>query len=154
MPRCPRWRDHQYQTYSFRAEKRQQENQQTSSRLMHISKARPALFAGRMLPQENVSTDITTLPEVSTHDSLAICPACRSNAQETILAIQWMKRGVEKRLRAVQEVCASCSGTPHAEPIECESLECGWFFERSKVWREWNAIDGPGLSELIRNLEL
>ena len=88
--------------------------------------------------------------DIDPFQRIVICGPCRESPQETAAALQWMRRGVEKRARAVQEICASCSSVGVAEDIECESLDCGWLFERQKAFREQQAL--CGLSDVVDGL--
>ncbi|CAE6411247.1 unnamed protein product [Rhizoctonia solani] len=41
-------------------------------------------------------------------------------------------RKVERRIKGVQLVCATCTESPASEAIMCESLECSWMYARVK----------------------
>lgn len=47
----------------------------------------------------------------------------------------------ETRMRDVHLMCASCSSTPQSEPIQCESLDCPWLFERKRLENRIAAFD-------------
>jgi len=40
------------------------------------------------------------------------------------------------RLANSHLVCASCARTAPGEPVECDSLDCPWFFARKKADRQ------------------
>jgi DNA polymerase zeta len=42
----------------------------------------------------------------------------------------------QKRTRDVQITCASCAGSTPDEPIQCESLDCEWLYERVKAKKD------------------
>jgi len=86
-----------------------------------------------------------------TTTSQAICPVCMSEPEQTIFALEAMHRGVQKRLVDVQGICASCSGVPQSEEIECVSLDCQWMFERHKAMREARSLEGVPL--LVKDVE-
>ncbi|KAA1471469.1 hypothetical protein DENSPDRAFT_837475 [Dentipellis sp. KUC8613] len=62
--------------------------------------------------------------------SQGICTDCRSMPQETAANLLSRIRVQERRLQSAHEVCVSCTGLPPGEPIQCQSLECRWFYER------------------------
>jgi DNA polymerase zeta len=59
----------------------------------------------------------------------------------------------QKRTREVQIICASCAGSAPDEPIQCESLDCEWLYERVKAKKDlqkWNEV--PELiAETLKN---
>ena len=46
----------------------------------------------------------------------------------------------EAQLRDVHLLCSSCCRTAPAEPVECESLDCRWLYERKKVESKADAL--------------
>ena len=48
------------------------------------------------------------------------------------------------RLRAAQLVCASCTSSPAAEAVRCESLDCGVLYARVGADREVADLAGVG----------
>jgi DNA polymerase zeta len=57
---------------------------------------------------------------------------------------------LERRLLASQEICISCTSSESNEPIECESLDCPWMFERKKIEDKVECISM--LEECIQDL--
>jgi DNA polymerase zeta len=51
----------------------------------------------------------------------------------TITSLGTQVREREDRLRRAHAVCAACTGCAPAEPIQCESLDCAWLYERHKA---------------------
>lgn len=46
----------------------------------------------------------------------------------------------ERKLADAHLICASCTGVPQAEPIECESLDCPWFYAREKAHEDMSMM--------------
>lgn len=57
----------------------------------------------------------------------------------------------ETQLKDVHTVCSSCCGTAQAEPVECESLDCPWLYERKKIERKAEAL--TTIHDLIEEME-
>ena len=53
--------------------------------------------------------------------------------QITVADLLNRTRKLEKRLVGAYQICASCTATAPGEPIECESLDCPWLYERKKA---------------------
>ena len=50
-------------------------------------------------------------------------------------------------------VCVSCTSSPQAEAIKCESLDCPWLYARHKAEEELGILEGvPQLSGAIEQL--
>jgi DNA polymerase zeta len=64
---------------------------------------------------------------------LGICEDCRMRTQATITDLMRRRRRLEKRLIGAHRVCSSCTASAPCEPIECESLDCPWLYERKKA---------------------
>lgn len=82
---------------------------------------------------------------------IELCELCLSDPQTTITNLLSRVRIVENGLKDCQMICASCTATAPAEPIECESLDCPWLFERKKA--EGKAENVLNIKELVVDLE-
>ncbi|GBE80756.1 DNA polymerase zeta catalytic subunit [Sparassis crispa] len=80
-----------------------------------------------------------------------LCEACMSDPQTTVCGLESRIRATEDRLRNVQMVCSSCTGSAPAEPIKCESLDCPWLFERKKAESKADCL--TAVRELAEELE-
>lgn len=59
-------------------------------------------------------------------------------------------QAAQARLRSAQLVCSSCTSTPAAEPVRCESLDCSILYARVGASRQVGDLSGVG--ELVANL--
>lgn len=84
-------------------------------------------------------------------DISVVCDPCRTSPQTTISELQNRIRQGENRLLDVQQICAACTKTTASEPIECESIDCAWLFERKKAERKAEFL--VLLQELIEEVE-
>jgi DNA polymerase zeta len=57
--------------------------------------------------------------------------------------LEQIRKG-EARLLDAQRVCASCTSTANAEPIECMNIDCPWLFNRKKAERKTEFLEGLG----------
>lgn len=64
-----------------------------------------------------------------------LCDNCRSSPQEMTTKLGYRTHDDTSRLANSQLVCASCTMTTPGEPIECDSLDCPWFFSRKRAER-------------------
>ncbi|KAI0689616.1 hypothetical protein BC835DRAFT_1368378 [Cytidiella melzeri] len=95
-------------------------------------KLRPqTLIAGRAKIEEHFYGSRCLTCNAPTADS--ICDDCRLSPQETISGLLTRVHRTEDRLKNVHLICVSCSGVASGEPIECESLDCPWLYERKKM---------------------
>ncbi|KAJ7706169.1 hypothetical protein B0H17DRAFT_1035991 [Mycena rosella] len=65
-----------------------------------------------------------------------ICDECyldQPSAMSTMLSKIQMG---ERRLLDIHRTCATCTQTPLAEPVKCESLDCSWLYARTKTERK------------------
>jgi len=72
-----------------------------------------------------------------------ICADCSENSESTIFELMSRLHLAQKRTREVQIICASCAGSAPDEPIQCESLDCEWLYERVKAKKDlqkWNEV--------------
>jgi DNA polymerase zeta len=72
------------------------------------------------------------------NDSSVICSDCRAAPATTAFAITSHLQQADKKRHESQTVCGSCSDTPPAEQMKCESLECEWLYERVKANKEFD----------------
>jgi DNA polymerase zeta len=81
-----------------------------------------------------------------------ICDSCRVNPQTTTsVLLRRISKG-ENRLLNTQRICESFTGSAPSEPIRCESVDCGWLFERKKAERKAETL--VALRELVNNMGL
>ncbi|KAI0361627.1 hypothetical protein OH77DRAFT_1546215 [Trametes cingulata] len=80
-----------------------------------------------------------------------LCDICRSDHPTTISELLSRVQGTETRLKDVHLVCGSCCGTAPAEPVQCESLDCPWLYERKKLESKAEAL--TTVHELIDEME-
>lgn len=64
-----------------------------------------------------------------------VCEECKSRPS-SISELLGKLQQAEQRLINVQRICASCSHVAVTEPIECESVDCSWLYERVKATRK------------------
>ncbi|KAG2023486.1 delta DNA polymerase [Coprinopsis cinerea AmutBmut pab1-1] len=82
-----------------------------------------------------------------------LCYECHYiNREETIANLGALIRRSERRLVTAQLVCASCTGSATTELIECESLDCPWFYDREK--QDEDLALNPIYDALIKDIEL
>ncbi|KAI0639404.1 hypothetical protein C8Q77DRAFT_1204904 [Trametes polyzona] len=80
-----------------------------------------------------------------------LCEMCRSDYAPTISDLLSRLQSTESRLKDVHTVCGSCCGTAPAEPVECESLDCPWLYERKKLESKAEAL--TTVHDLIEEME-
>ncbi|KAI0669901.1 hypothetical protein C8Q78DRAFT_976102 [Trametes maxima] len=80
-----------------------------------------------------------------------LCEICRSDHATTISELLSRVQRTEARLKNVHLLCASCCGTAPAEPVECESLDCPWLYERKKLESKAEAL--TTVHDLIDEME-
>lgn len=83
--------------------------------------------------------------------SKGVCYDCRSRRQTAIAGLLNRIRIDEKRLMDIQRICASCTGSSPAEPIQCISLDCEWFYARTKAEDKEEFLDL--LNEMVDELD-
>lgn len=47
-----------------------------------------------------------------------------------LYSVKSREREAAARQRALHDICKSCEATPHAEAIECDSLDCPTLYSR------------------------
>ncbi|KAF7310921.1 DNA polymerase [Mycena chlorophos] len=62
-----------------------------------------------------------------------ICDDCLEQPEVAMARVLAKMRKGETRLLDITRICASCCQTPAGEPIECDSLDCSWFYARRKA---------------------
>ncbi|KAI0825134.1 hypothetical protein BC628DRAFT_1321043 [Trametes gibbosa] len=80
-----------------------------------------------------------------------LCEMCRSDHAATISELLSRVQVTESRLKDVQTLCGSCCGTAPAEPVQCESLDCPWLYERKKLESKAEAL--TTVHDLIEEME-
>ncbi|KAI0335271.1 hypothetical protein GY45DRAFT_1240755 [Cubamyces sp. BRFM 1775] len=80
-----------------------------------------------------------------------LCEVCRADHAVTISELLSRVQGTERRLKDVHLVCSSCCGTAPAEPVQCESLDCPWLYERKKMEGKAEAL--TTVHDLIEEME-
>ena len=80
-----------------------------------------------------------------------LCEVCRADHAVTISELLSRVQGTERRLKDVHLVCSSCCGTAAAEPVQCESLDCPWLYERKKLEGKAEAL--TTVHDLIEEME-
>ncbi|KAG8744421.1 DNA polymerase zeta [Ceratobasidium sp. 414] len=79
-----------------------------------------------------------------------ICEDCFEDRQFSAKLLLDKVRMVERRARNAQMLCATCTSSPVAEPVLCESLDCPWMYARVKSAQNLEAI--KGIQELVARL--
>ncbi|KAG9075359.1 DNA polymerase zeta [Ceratobasidium sp. UAMH 11750] len=79
-----------------------------------------------------------------------ICEDCFEDRQFSAKLLLDKVRVVERRARNAQILCATCTSSPVAEPVMCESLDCPWMYARIKSAQNLEGI--KGIQELVARL--
>ncbi|KAG9104750.1 DNA polymerase zeta [Ceratobasidium sp. 370] len=79
-----------------------------------------------------------------------ICEDCFEDRQFSAKLLLDKVRMVERRARNAHMLCATCTSSPVAEPVLCESLDCPWMYARVKSAQNLEAIQG--IQELVARL--
>lgn len=82
---------------------------------------------------------------------VGLCYDCRKDRPTTLSSLLSHVRTSEKLLTDAHSVCSTCTRSPTAEPIECISLDCPWFYARYKAEEKVELI--AVLNQLIREVE-
>jgi hypothetical protein len=72
------------------------------------------------------------LPELA----IELCEDCRSSPQEVAARMGYRMKDNTNHLANSHLICTSCARTAPGEPVECDSLDCPWFFARKKADRQ------------------
>ncbi|KAJ7597046.1 hypothetical protein C8J56DRAFT_919017 [Mycena floridula] len=81
-----------------------------------------------------------------------LCFECRMKDRDaTIAVVMDHIRIHEKRLLDTQLVCATCTGAPNADPVECISLDCDWYYRRARAVAKTDFL--VTLMHIIKDLE-
>ncbi|KAF8846392.1 hypothetical protein BDN67DRAFT_940224 [Paxillus ammoniavirescens] len=81
-----------------------------------------------------------------------ICENCYVHPQKTIPDLLRRLQKGERKLLNTHQICASCTSTAFAEPIECMNIDCPWLYERKKAERKTGFLEG--LQTIIEDLDL
>ncbi|KAG5651143.1 hypothetical protein H0H81_009715 [Sphagnurus paluster] len=68
--------------------------------------------------------------------SEGLCDDCYFFPEETIAILLGRIQANDMRLIKTQQICTTCTGTMLGEPVQCESLDCPWFFSRKRADNE------------------
>ena len=71
--------------------------------------------------------------------------------QETLATLACRVRAREERFRNAHLLCVSCTSTAFSDPVQCESLDCQWFYARRKAEARLELV--PLFEEVSRALE-
>jgi len=77
-------------------------------------------------------------------EGFGVCEACYEDKQTVISALLSKLHIAEERMTNAHAICASCSNISLAEPVECESLDCPWLYERKKADNRAGLLGGIG----------
>ncbi|KAH9944384.1 uncharacterized protein BXZ73DRAFT_87292 [Epithele typhae] len=80
-----------------------------------------------------------------------LCDLCRTDYPLSMSELLARIHKTERRLMDVHLVCSSCSGIAPGEPVDCETLDCPWFYERQKTYAKSDAL--ATIHELVDDLE-
>lgn len=72
-------------------------------------------------------------------------------SQETISNLGFRIRAREERLANAHRICVTCTGSSPEDTIQCESLDCPWFYSRRKSEEAMDLV--PIFAELSDDLE-
>ena len=84
--------------------------------------------------------------------SAVLCEVCRFDYPATMSNLLSRMHKTERQLRDVHLVCSSCAGVASGEPINCESLDCPWLYERKKIDAKAEAL--TNIHDLLDDMEL
>ncbi|TFK30449.1 hypothetical protein FA15DRAFT_607802 [Coprinopsis marcescibilis] len=80
-----------------------------------------------------------------------LCDVCNTNSDETIVNLGGTVHDIEQRVKHAHEICASCAGSALGEPIECESFDCPWYYDRHRADDRFSLVPMyEGASEVIQ----
>ena len=88
---------------------------------------------------------------ILTQSMLDLCHGCFMASQETISNLGFRIRAREERLANAHRICGTCTSSSPEDPIQCESLDCPWFYSRRKAEEAMDLV--PILAELSDDLE-
>ncbi|KAF9481424.1 hypothetical protein BDN70DRAFT_831218 [Pholiota conissans] len=80
-----------------------------------------------------------------------LCDECCMTGQETLATLACRARAREERFRNAHLLCVSCTSTAFSDPVQCESLDCQWFYARRKAEARLELV--PLFEEVSRALE-
>ncbi|PFH54484.1 hypothetical protein AMATHDRAFT_134471 [Amanita thiersii Skay4041] len=84
-----------------------------------------------------------------------LCDECQSAPQQTIANLGSQLQVEEERLKNLHLVCASCTTTAPGEPVECDSIDCPWFFARKKNEERMKSllVNEETKGEIVRSVD-
>ena len=85
-------------------------------------------------------------------ESTVLCEVCRLDYPATMNELLSRVHKTEHQLKDVHLVCSSCSSVASGEPIDCESLDCPWLYERKKISAKAEAL--TNIHDLLDDIEL
>ncbi|TFK77090.1 hypothetical protein BDN72DRAFT_890866 [Pluteus cervinus] len=62
-----------------------------------------------------------------------LCMGCWNSSQDTLTSLSFRKKAEEKQLITAHQVCVNCTDSAPSEPIKCQSLDCPWFYARTRA---------------------
>lgn len=65
-----------------------------------------------------------------------ICMDCQADPSRTTHTLLSRTHLAQSRLSAIHKICSSCSSTPLAEPIMCDSIDCPVMYQRVSATRD------------------
>ncbi|KAI0801265.1 hypothetical protein C8Q74DRAFT_1314513 [Fomes fomentarius] len=80
-----------------------------------------------------------------------LCEICCTDYASTMSELMSRMQRTEVQLRDVHLICSSCCETTPAEPVDCESLDCPWLYERKKIESKAEAL--TTIHELLDEME-
>jgi DNA polymerase zeta len=69
-------------------------------------------------------------------DLAEICAECTSDPSRTSHTLLSRTHLAQSRLSAIHRICSSCSSTPIAEPVMCDSIDCPVMYQRVRAVRD------------------
>ncbi len=110
------------------------------------------LICGTFTPEGIYSLPITVVTLYAHQGTLSVlCEICRTDYASTMSELLSRTQRTEAQLRDVHLICSSCCETTPAEPVECESLDCPWLYERKKIESKAEAL--MTIHELLDEME-
>lgn len=80
-----------------------------------------------------------------------LCADCLSSPDITAYSLLSRESRIQQRVRDLHTICSSCSGTPCAEKILCDSIDCPVTYARTAAERD--AADASSARKLLKELE-
>ncbi|KAI0793498.1 hypothetical protein C8Q75DRAFT_565280 [Abortiporus biennis] len=80
-----------------------------------------------------------------------ICSPCRRRKQAALAGLLSRVHQTEEGMVNAHKICSSCSSTPLAERIRCQSIDCPWLYERKKLENRAESLDV--VEDLLQEIE-